>query len=121
MRCGVYGAAITWQVYGAKANEFKLVDDAKVCRVRAEQDDAKAQAKLGDMYSHGQGVPKDYAEAVRWYRKAADQGRAVMTRQANSRFLDYADRFTIRFARNDRVSRRSVHDRGGPLLYSLVK
>ncbi len=26
------------------------------------------------MYSNGQGVPQDYAEAVKWYRKAAEQG-----------------------------------------------
>nr|WP_213395103.1 tetratricopeptide repeat protein [Yoonia sp.] len=26
------------------------------------------------MYSIGIGVPRDYAEAVRWYRLAADQG-----------------------------------------------
>jgi len=29
---------------------------------------------LGFCYFHGQGVPQDYAEAFRWYRKAADQG-----------------------------------------------
>ena len=28
------------------------------------------------MYSSGQGVPQDFAEAARWYRKAADQGLA---------------------------------------------
>jgi TPR repeat protein len=28
------------------------------------------------MYLHGQGVPQDYAEAVRWFRKAAEQGLA---------------------------------------------
>jgi TPR repeat protein len=28
------------------------------------------------MFSQGRGVPQDYAEAVRWYRKAADQGYA---------------------------------------------
>ncbi len=28
------------------------------------------------MYDQGQGVPQDYAEAVRWYRKAAIQGFA---------------------------------------------
>lgn len=29
------------------------------------------------MYTHGQGVRKDYAEAMRWYRKAADKGDVV--------------------------------------------
>ena len=36
--------------------------------------DAKAQFNIALMYSHGQGVPQDYAEAVHWYRKAAEQG-----------------------------------------------
>jgi TPR repeat protein len=26
------------------------------------------------MYEFGRGVPQDYAQAVQWYRKAADQG-----------------------------------------------
>lgn len=29
------------------------------------------------MYDHGWGVPQDHAEAVKWYRKAAEQGEAV--------------------------------------------
>ena len=29
------------------------------------------------MYDRGQGVPQNYAEAVKWYRKAADQGEAL--------------------------------------------
>ena len=28
------------------------------------------------MYSEGQGVPQDHAEAAKWYRPAADQGYA---------------------------------------------
>ena len=27
-------------------------------------------------YANGRGVPQDYAEAAKWYRKAADQGNA---------------------------------------------
>jgi hypothetical protein len=70
----ISGAAVAWQVLRVRANGLKLAQDATVCRVRAEQGDAKAEANLANMYSHGQGVPQDYAEAVRWYRKAADQG-----------------------------------------------
>ena len=40
----------------------------------AQQGDALAQFVVGAMYHDGQGVPKDYKEAVKWYRKAADQG-----------------------------------------------
>ena len=29
------------------------------------------------MYGNGKGVPQDYAEAVKWYRKAAEQGDAL--------------------------------------------
>ena len=29
------------------------------------------------MYEHGEGVPKDEAEAVKWYRLAAEQGLAM--------------------------------------------
>jgi len=32
------------------------------------------QYKLGNAYYRGDGVSKDYAEAVKWFRKAADQG-----------------------------------------------
>ena len=32
------------------------------------------------MYNYGQGVTKDYGEAVKWYRKAADQGNAAAQR-----------------------------------------
>ena len=43
-------------------------------RPLAEQGDATAQ--LGLMYDKGEGVPQDDDEAVKWYRKAADQGDA---------------------------------------------
>src|SRR5690606_10192661 len=33
-----------------------------------------AQARLGDLYDTGKGVPQDRPQAVRWYRKAAEQG-----------------------------------------------
>ena len=45
-------------------------------RALAEQGNTEAQFNLGVMYANGQGVPQDYAEAVRWYRLAADQGYA---------------------------------------------
>jgi TPR repeat protein len=37
---------------------------------------ASVQTFLGGMYFGGMGVPQDYAEAARWFRKAADQGDA---------------------------------------------
>ena len=38
------------------------------------------QYNLGVMYLNGQGVPQDYAEAAKWYRKAAEQGDVDATR-----------------------------------------
>ena len=34
---------------------------------------AEAQFNIGLMHYHGQGVPQDFVEAVKWYRLAADQ------------------------------------------------
>jgi uncharacterized protein len=42
-------------------------------RQLAAEGDADAQYDLGRAYYEGDGVPKDYAEALRWFRKAADQ------------------------------------------------
>jgi len=37
-----------------------------------------AQYNLGFMYEYGQGVLQDYAEAVKWYRLAAEMGISRM-------------------------------------------
>jgi TPR repeat protein len=42
----------------------------------AEQGHAEAQYNLGGMYAEGRGVPQDYGEAAKWFRKAAEQGHA---------------------------------------------
>ena len=70
----IFGAALTWHAFRVRAKGLKLAQDATVFRLRAEQGDAKAEANLGRLYSHGQGVQQDYVEALRWYRKAAEQG-----------------------------------------------
>jgi len=45
-------------------------------RLKAENGDADAQCRLGDSYYFGRGLPKDYIEALKWYRKAAEQNSA---------------------------------------------
>ena len=47
---------------------------AQQYRPLAGEGDARAQHNLGFMYSTGHGVQQDFAEAARWYRKAAEQG-----------------------------------------------
>jgi V8-like Glu-specific endopeptidase len=43
----------------------------------AEKGDARAQFDIGFMHAYGWGVPRNPAEAITWYRKAADQGLPV--------------------------------------------
>ena len=38
---------------------------------------AEAQLELGHIYRKGDGVPKNEAEAVKWYRRAAYQGHSI--------------------------------------------
>jgi TPR repeat protein len=63
------------KVYG---NDITVYDKEIATSVHAlaEEGDADAQAELGRLYAEGNGVPKDYAQASMWYRKAADQGNA---------------------------------------------
>ena len=49
----------------------------RLLRPLAAQGNAAAQYLLGLMYGRGDGVPQDDAEAVKWYRLAAEQGLAA--------------------------------------------
>jgi S1-C subfamily serine protease len=40
----------------------------------AEQGNAEAQHRLGNLYDDGKGVPKNYKEAIKWFRLSAQQG-----------------------------------------------
>jgi TPR repeat protein len=55
----------------------------------ADQGDAKAQYRLGDMYSLGAGgTPKDADDADRWFRKAANQGYiSALIRQGSLAYI----------------------------------
>ena len=50
--------------------------DLEETRASAEQGNPIAQYNLGLMYANGRGVPRNDAEAERWYRLAAYQGHA---------------------------------------------
>ena len=56
---------------------FAQTSDIASLREKAEQGDADAQYNLGVMYLHGRGVPQDYVEAAKWYRKAAERGHVI--------------------------------------------
>ena len=59
---------------------FSVADYATAYRLWlpfAKQGNASAQLGLGGKYDQGQGVMQNYAEAVKWYRMAAEQGNAL--------------------------------------------
>jgi TPR repeat protein len=72
----IVGAVAAERVYKSKADERRLADDARVCRIRAEAGDARSEYGLAQMYYYGLGVSRDYSLAAQWERKAADQGYA---------------------------------------------
>lgn len=41
---------------------------------QAKAGDVESQCYLGFLYYHGNGVQKNVSEAVKWYKKAAEQG-----------------------------------------------
>ena len=59
---------------------FGLVE-ANCYREAAERGDAEAQFRLGMCYADGIGVRQDYAEAVKWYRKVADQQNTALKKE----------------------------------------
>jgi len=94
----IVGSAIIWHFIHAELTSQQLAKNVTASRIRAEQGDPESQFRLGSIYFHGKGVPKDYVEAVRWYRKSAEQGNAkgqyslgYMYHEGNGVPQDYAE------------------------------
>lgn len=60
----------------ASANLKARENEVETYRKAAELGDALAQFHLGAAYFTGQGVEKNYAQAVLWFQKSANQGNA---------------------------------------------
>ena len=58
----------------SKNNRAEYEATAKVVRKSAEEGDASAQFRLGQLYDEGTGVSQDYGQAKEWFEKAAKQG-----------------------------------------------
>jgi hypothetical protein len=56
-------------------------------KAKAEAGDAAAECDLGMRYARGDGVPKDFSEALKWLRKAADQGYAEAQCQLGNAYV----------------------------------
>jgi hypothetical protein len=69
--CPVFGAfCVNAQVPTPTPQELNEI------RVRANAGEARSEHDLAELYKWGQGVQQDYAEALKWYLKAAEQGDA---------------------------------------------
>ncbi len=95
---GPYEDALAAWKRGEYANAYWL------WRPLAEQGNADAQFYLGLMKENGQGVPRNEAEAISWYLKAADQDLAIAqfnlaTMYANGRGVPQNDREAAKWYR----------------------
>ncbi len=63
--------------FPAHAADPATSDGLASLKAKAGQEDAQSQRQLGVVYANGVDVPRDYAEAAKWFRKAADQGDAT--------------------------------------------
>ena len=60
-------------VYGAyQRGQYKTAFD--LATARAQNNDPKAMAMLGELYAGALGIKRDYAKAAEWYKRAADLG-----------------------------------------------
>jgi hypothetical protein len=69
-------AAGPWEDAVVAYNRGDYATALRLWRPLAEQGNVKAQYKLGTMYGAGQGVLRDDAEAVKWFRRAAERAEA---------------------------------------------
>ncbi|MCL2389947.1 MAG: hypothetical protein FWD54_03535 [Endomicrobia bacterium] len=75
-----YAEAVNWyqkaseQGFKAAQEMLDKITEYEQIKKSAEEGNAESQFKLAEMYYRGQDVKQDYAEAVKLYQKAADQG-----------------------------------------------
>jgi S1-C subfamily serine protease len=65
-------------------------DQRPVDEVKAEAGDADSEVQLGLRYHNGEGVAKNQVEAVKWFRKAAEQNFAMAQLELGLHYLEGA-------------------------------
>ena len=60
-----------------EVEEVFRFNNSERIRKDVKDGDVYAQVDLGHMYAEGDGVDQDFAEAAKWYRKAAEQGYKI--------------------------------------------
>lgn len=69
-------AALLLALSPAAQADWFVSAETKALITQAEGGDAQAQLRVGAAYDRGQGAPRDADAAIKWYRKAAEQGLA---------------------------------------------
>ena len=82
--------------------DYKTAD--KLWLPLAEQGNAEAQHRLGNLYDDGKGVPKNYKEAIKWFRRSAQQGNTG-AQTPNPVFVKL-----MQYVREQGVSRENIRD-----------
>jgi TPR repeat protein len=67
----------------------------------AAKGDPEAEFQLGRAYDRGDGVPQDYAQALNWYKKAAEAGNA---KAMNNLGVIYADGHGVKADRAEAIN-----------------
>ena len=68
----VFAGPVEDSIKAYRSGDYKTA--YQLIKPQAEKGDANAQFILGFLYDEGKGVPQDYTEAAKWYRRAAEQG-----------------------------------------------
>jgi len=87
MACPILAGPIEDATNAYRRGDYKTA--YQLIKPEAEKGGAVAQFILGFMYDEGQGIPQDYAEAAKWYRRAAKQGNKAA--QHNLGLMDHAE------------------------------
>jgi hypothetical protein len=82
----------------------------------AEQGQVDAQYNLGVVHHHGDGVVRDFAEAMKWYARAAEQGdieaqRAIGTMYMRGQGVRRDERVGMRWVMLDKIVAHHDHMR----------
>ncbi len=70
----IIALSLTIAFVGPSTSADQVLSDLKQ---RSEQGDKSAQFELGTKYLIGKDVKRDYEEALKWYRKAPEQGHSA--------------------------------------------
>jgi len=67
------GASANWlSIIRLAFTSSRTTPKPQVYQKSAEQGNLLAQSNLASIYNEGKGVPQDYAEAAKWYRRTAE-------------------------------------------------